>query len=289
MSWILVFKLMLISLVTLVSCKSSIEVTHSENRSPFSAFGVSYAKITPEQVEGYSMVIIESDFYSKAEIAQMKSKGTKVLAYISLGEVDTNRWYYPKLMEGGFLGKNKNWGSSFLNLEDSLTRSILIDQVLPELTKKGVDGIFMDTIDSVSPYTSRSSLASYMVEMIREIRKRNPDLLLVQNAGLFLLEDTSEYIDGVLMEDIASGYNFEQGEYFVKDDISYHERLSLLRSYSTRFDLPFLVLDFAIEAAAINKVQSRLDTLGMPYFISNIELSTLPVYSSRAMLNPGMN
>ncbi len=270
------FKTMLVALLTFLACKATNQLSEENGIASITHFGVSYAKLTPDQVEDYDLVIIEPDFYSKAEIDLLKDKGGKILAYITLGEVDSNRWYYPKLQERGFLGKNKNWNSSYLNLEDAETRAIILDQVLQEIVVKGVDGVFMDTIDAVSPYTNNSHLAPYMLELIREIRNRNPDLMLIQNSGLFLLEDSKEYVDGVLIEDIASGYDFENQEYFIKSDKAYHERLSLIQESSEKYDLPFFIIDFAVDTESIEEVKSRLDTLSFPYFISNIQLNQLP-------------
>lgn len=276
MFWKISFKTMLIALFTFLSCKATNEVSKEGGLSELTHFGVCYAKVTPEQVAGYELVIIEPDFYTKLEIEALKSNGTKILAYITLGEIDANRWYYPKLQERGFLGTNKNWNSSYLNLEDAVTRSVILNEVLPEVTAKGVDGIFMDTIDAVSPYTERFHLKPYMLELIKEIKTRNPDLLILQNSGLFLLEDSKEFIDGVLIEDIASGYNFEKQEYFIKDSEAYHERLRLIREYSEENKFPFFIVDFAIDTAAIKQVKTRLDSLSTPYFISNIQLNQLP-------------
>ncbi|GAB5408922.1 MAG: hypothetical protein BalsKO_12870 [Balneolaceae bacterium] len=242
-----------------------------------SPFGVCYSKVTPEQVQNYKMVIIEPDFYSKAEITALKATGTTIIAYITLGEVDSNRWYYPLLEERGFIGVNKNWNSSYLNLEDSLTRSIILDKVLPEIMIKGVDGIFLDTIDAVSPYTERRNLAPFMFSLIKGIRDQHPNKLIIQNAGLFLLEESKELIDAVLMEDIASGYNFSNKEYYIKDLNSFNERIDLVRTNSTKYNIPFLIIDFAESKTAIHEIKSRLDTLSFPYFISNIQLNQLPV------------
>ncbi len=276
----LFFKAMMISIITFLACKTTDEIVVGNGIESITHFGVCYAKVTQEDVQGYDLVIIEPDFYSKMEIESLQAKGTKIIAYITLGEIDSNRWYYPKLEERGFLGKNENWNSSFLNLEDSFTRSVILNEVLTEITAKGVDGIFMDTIDAVSPYAKNSHLEPYMLELIREIRNRNPELILIQNSGLFLLEESKDYVDGVLIEDIASGYDFENQEYFIKSVEAYHERSNLVRSYSDKFNLPFFIVDFAIEPSSIKEVESRLDVLNLPYFISNIQLNKLPVLTT---------
>lgn len=268
-----------ISLLT-IQCNNTSKISTNPmlKKTPF---GVCYSKITPEQVKNYKMVIIEPDFYSKAEITALKATGTTIIAYITLGEVDSNRWYFPLLEERGFLGINKNWNSSFLNLEDDVTRAIILEKALPEIMIKGVDGVFMDTIDAVSPYTERSNLSPYMLSLIQGIRERYPKKLIIQNAGLFLLDQSKSIIDAVLIEDIASGYDFVNKEYFIKDFDAYIRRLDLVKENSQKHNIPFLIVDFAETEMAINEIKSRLDSLSFPYFISNIELSRLPIRSEQ--------
>tara|TARA_R110000868_G_scaffold304437_23_gene565445 strand:+ start:10189 stop:11064 length:876 start_codon:yes stop_codon:yes gene_type:complete len=244
-------------------------------------FGVCYAKVTPEQIKNYELVIIEPDFYSKSEINALKATGTTIIAYMTLGEVDLNRWYFPLLEEEGFLGINENWNSSYLNLESDETRAIILDKVLPEIMIKGVDGVFLDTIDSVSPYTERSNLIPFMVEVIKGVRDRYPKTIIIQNAGLFLLEESKNVIDAVLIEDIASGYNFINKDYYIKDLNSFHERVEIISAASKKYNLPFLIVDFAEEPSALKEIKVRLDSLYFPYFISNIQLNQLPVKPER--------
>lgn len=239
-------------------------------------FGISYARVDPSQVSNYKMIIIEPDFYTPADIHSFKQKGPSVIAYVTLGEVDKYRWYYPDLEEIGFLGINENWDSPFLNLEDLKTRELILEKVIPRILEKGVDGLFLDTVDAVSPYTSRKHLAPYMLELIRGIREKYPNIVIIQNAGLFLLEETKYVVDAVAIEDVATMYNFDTKEYKIVTDEEYEDRMKLIRTHSKQSGLPFLIIDFAVTPETISTASNRLRSEGFPYFISNISLDTLP-------------
>ncbi|MEQ8525473.1 endo alpha-1,4 polygalactosaminidase [Gracilimonas sp.] len=260
---------------TLVQCKSTNQASFSiASQTPFA---VCYAKVTPDQLQNYSMVIIEPDFYSKEEMAALRATGTKIIAYITLGEVDTNRWYYPRLAEIGFLGKNENWNSFFVDLEKDETRQIILTEVLPRIAEKEVDGFFLDTVDAVSPVTERAHLQPYMVQLIEGIRKRYPAKIIIQNAGVFLLEETKDDIDAFLTEALASDYDFEKKEYKIRTAQEYNERLEYLNHYSEKSGKPYFIVGFADTDLKRSQIKTRLDTLARPYFISNIGLSELPV------------
>lgn len=239
-------------------------------------FAVCYAKVTPAQVKNYELVIVEPDFYSPEEIKSLRASGPKVIAYLTLGEVDENRWYFPKLEGHGFRGKNENWNSYYIDLEKEDVRQTILNEVIPEIAGKGVDGFFLDTIDAVSPETDRGDLQPYMVELIEAIRVKYPDKIIIQNAGLFLLDRTGDDVDAFLTEALASDYDFIDKEYMVRTDEEYNLRLGYLQHYVEENNIPYFILDYAGTPEQVEKIKTRLDTLHRPYFISNIGLSELP-------------
>ncbi|WP_212747554.1 endo alpha-1,4 polygalactosaminidase [Fodinibius saliphilus] len=251
--------------------------TESVKKIDVEPFAASYERISSlEKVASkYDLLIVEPDNYSKAAVDTLNTPDNTLLGYISLGEVNKFRWYYPLMEEQGFIGINENWDSPYLNLADSTTRSILLDKVLPNIMTKGYDGLFLDTIDNVAPYTERSHLQPYMLEIIAGIKERYPKAVVVQNAGLFMLDRTHKYIDAVLIEDVATNYNFKRKDYHLRSTESYREKVDRIIKLKQEYDLPFLIVDFAKTYSLKKLARNRLDTLGMPYFISTIELNDI--------------
>jgi len=264
----------LLSLLFIDQCKSTEQLTKADRYEPFA---VSYEDIeNPGQAASqYDLLIVEPDNYSKAEVDSLKRSSNTVLGYISLGEVNKYRWYYPLMEEQGFLGINENWDSPYLNLADSTVRSIMLDKVLPNIMAKGFDGLFLDTIDDVAPYTERSHLQPYMLDIIRQMRGRYTESVIIQNAGLFMLDRTSRYVDAVLIEDVATNYNFDLARYGLRPKSEYEEKVAKIKRLGSKYDKPFLIVDFARNEPLRNKAMSRLDTLDIPYFISTIELNDI--------------
>ena len=248
-----------------------------KEKSSLEPFAVSYEYIRnlKDAAEQYNLLIIEPENYSRSEIQLANDQSTKIIAYVTLGEVDRNRWYYPLLEERGFLGVNENWDSPYLNLADSTTRSIMLDQVVPNIMSKGFDGLFLDTVDDVAPYTERAHLQPHMLDIITKIRKSYPDALIIQNAGLFLLDKTHDLINGVLIEDVATSYNFDRKSYNLKSTDAYKEKAGSILKLKKKYKLPFLVVDFSDNKHLTNLTIKRLDSLSLPYFISSIELNDI--------------
>ncbi|MFY0698648.1 MAG: endo alpha-1,4 polygalactosaminidase [Balneola sp.] len=271
--------LIIIYLLT-VNCISSSSKLSED--STFDSFGVVYSDINPSVVSGYKLLIVEPYFYTKQEIIEFNSRGIKVVAYLSLGEVNESRRYFNEFKEIGLIGKNQNHGSYYLDLSEARIKEKFVNEIVPELLSYGYDGLFLDTIDAVAPYTLRRNMEQDMVDLISGIRSRNPDKLLIQNAGLFLLDKTAAFIDAVAIEAIASGYDFDKNEYQIKPVEEYEEKLEVIDSLHHNYKVPFLIIDFAENYGNSLLIKNRLEEAGYPFFISNIEFRGLPVLSGKS-------
>jgi len=259
----------LLMVVSISSCQNSREILK---------FGIDYSKVSVNSLKGYDMVVLEPFNYNYRETRQLLESKTKLIGYVSLGEVGASRWYYPLLKDKGLLlGKNENWDSYFINLTDTLSRRMLLNKVIPEIMDRGFDGLFLDTIDDVAPGTGRGNMQGDMVQLIREIRKRYPDIYIIQNRGMFLLNQTHKYVNALLIEDVASSYNFDQKKYYMVDDSTFKKRIENIDHYEAEINSgQLLLVDYATSDSLKKQVQQRLDTLKLPYFISSIKLDTLP-------------
>ena len=264
-----------IGALSFMSCSATDQAVTSLEYDDLSPFAVSYEKIQPQQAAPYDVIIVEPNHYNKSEVTAIKSTGTMVLAYVSLGEVNPDRWYYSILEERGFLGKNENWNSYYINLEDSVTYNLFFDKVFPELAFRGYDGFFLDTIDAVAPYTDRNHLQPHMARLINQIHTEYPDHIIIQNAGLFLLNKTAPAISAVLIEDVATHYDFQANLYTLKEKPEFEKKAAQMKKLSENSETPFLILDFAKDDILRTEAVKRLDTLAFPYFISSIELNAL--------------
>lgn len=273
-----------LTLITLyllsINCISSTQKL--SKGSIYDSFGVVYSDINPLTVSGYSVLIVEPYFYSRQDIIDFQSRGIKVLAYLSLGEVNESRRYFNDLKEIGLKGKNENHGSYYIDISNRRVKEKFLNQIVPQLLSFGYDGLFLDTIDAVSPYTIRRDMQQDMVELIQGIRKNSPGKILIQNAGFFLLDQTSEFVNAVAIEDVASGYDFEGNEYLIKPEKAFEERLNLIDSMHYNFGIPFLIIDFAENYEKSLIVKERLTKTGYPFFISNIEFKGLPNWSKNS-------
>ncbi len=238
-------------------------------------YTVYYGKGRVADLARYNLAILQPDTLSADELAQLKAKGTLVVAYLSVGEVEPERpWYTDGRADPRWiLGKNENWGSYFIDARQPGWQKLMIS-LAGEFIAKGFDGIFLDTVDTVSVYPETKD---GMLATIRGLRAAYPDALIVQNRGFSLVEDVVPALDAVMFEDVSTSYNFERKEYIYADNSA--EILDMV-DLRNRTKLVALGLDYAPAdnpgmAARAVKIARRY---GFIPAVSVINLDDIPNY-----------
>ncbi len=166
----------------------------------------------------------------------LRKAGVKCLVYVSLGEVSVSGPYYLEAKERGLLVRyNENWDSWVVDIRRPEWKAMLIEQIIPDALKAGYDGLFFDTLDSPidmqnrDPDTYKGTERS-AVELIKEIRKSFPKLLLCQNRGFEILGRTAKSIDYLLIEGLSSSMDIATQ---TRTDVSNADRDFLLSKTDT--------------------------------------------------------
>lgn len=235
-----------------------------------------YGKMKPEEVKGYKYVIVESKHYFPSNIRVMKSQNEKVLAYISLGEVNAAAVHYEKLKKHT-LGKNKIWNSYYLNLKSDKTQETLMGMI-DELFDKGYDGLFLDNFDNFTIHGPQKEQKEYIVAFMKMIKEKYPKKVFIQNAGLELVPETAKYVDAVAIESVATDYSFKTKKYALRDKTQYTNYINRINEINKTYNVPMILIEYADTAKLVDKIEDRIDSTKYNYFIGRIDLQTIPQY-----------
>ena len=230
---------------------------------------------------GFKLIILEPDNV----VVAPKTSATLFIGYISLGEAEEFRWYWDEIKNEGFvLEENPDWeGDYYVDVRDPLWQKYVIDHIIPEILNKGFDGLFMDTIDTAEylEYVDAEKYAGSvdaMVEMIKKIRVNYPDIYIISNNGLILLDRITDCIDFALVEDLYTTYDFDKNEYGVQSSETTAEMFSVLKNFSKKTNLPILTLDYVDPSNKkdIKKVMKKSRADGFYPYVADIHLLALP-------------
>ena len=171
----------------------------------------------PELLQGYSLVVLDPGF--AGDLKAVKAKGAKVLAYLSLGEINEQRQEFAQAKSMQLLLEaNPNWpGARAVDIRDARWRAIIVQSVASSLLARGFDGLFLDTIDSSLWLEKReparfTGMMDAAVTLISGLHAASPSSILVMNGGLELAGRLRGTVDRIAIESTLSTWDFVRKE-----------------------------------------------------------------------------
>ena len=237
----------------------------------------------PAIARRYRLLVLEP--HHARSIAPLRGPGSRLLGYVSLGEVERNRSYFAALDAAGALGPpNPNWPDArMLDLRHEAARRAVIDRIVPEVLALGYDGIFIDTMDSVEAMEQQNPIANKgMVAagaaLIGQLRARFPNMRMMLNRGYAMLPDVATSIDIVLGEAMASRWNFTTKRYELLRDSDWQWQADRLRAARARNPaLTLTTLDYWDPSAPrqIASLYARERAAGFRPYVATLALDRL--------------
>ncbi|RKR14581.1 uncharacterized protein (TIGR01370 family) [Maribacter vaceletii] len=251
---------------------------HTKDNSIQEKLFVCYGKVNPELVKGYALVIIESGHYSSSEIAVFNKNNKKVVAYLSLSEVNEYASFY-KEIKPYTLGKNDTWNSHFIDIKNKNAQQVLLNEI-NRMQKKGVQGLFLDNLDNVSKWGNLYNQKEEFISFLKNLKSKNKDIYLVQNGGLFLAKDFKNITNAILIESVISSYNFEKKEYKLRDKVTKKQIVENLRATKKQVKKPIYIIEYAETLEMKTIINKELKKMGFSSFVGQIDLQTIPKFKS---------
>jgi uncharacterized protein (TIGR01370 family) len=267
------------------------------------SYTVYYGEEKIEEMSKFDLAILETASQTKEAIAELTKAGTKSIAYISVGEADPDTWYYEFVDEKWKLGDNVNWNSKFIDVRHQGWHDLVLKKMIPHIVDYGVQGLFLDTVDSVDV---EPKMKDDMIRLIREIRETFPQLIIVMNRGLTIMDEAVPYVDGVMFESFSGNVDWDTVDWNVnppkavypkweKGDLLWTTDIAIrLGEWQRKTGLTVLSLDYAHpgETEHINYAYERATAFGsglwdfVPY-VSTLDLFNIYNHESTYKRNDG--
>jgi uncharacterized protein (TIGR01370 family) len=270
----------LLVLLSLASCSTFTDASAPEPPARIAAvesFATYFADPWRDTLATFDLVILDPDNRSEQEIRRLHAAGAQPIAYVNLGEAETYRYFWDQVEDEWLLGPNPNWPDHYyVDARAEGWRRLLLDTVIPNIMDKGFEGLFFDMVDTALPGLHPETRPG-MIQLIQEIRRADPESLLLMNNGLFLVDEVETFIDALVVENVFTRYDFDNDRY-VRTASSERRRLvSELHRARQEYGLRSFLLNYAgagtspDRAYALQHAQeARLLT-----FVSTVELDTI--------------
>ena len=245
---------------------------------------VYYAAAAPvEAFDGYSLLVLDSEVHPP--IRALVDRGKTLLGYLSLGEVERGWPWFRKVRDLGLLhGENPNWkGSYFVDLRDPRWTALVIEQLIPDILRRGFHGLFFDTLDNAG-YLERTDPERYkgMVEaaarLVRSIRRHYPSIPMMMNRAYEVLPAVETDIDMMLGESVYADYNFQTSQYNLVDPSLYQRQVGWLREAKARRPgLRIMTLDYwaPADTAGIRRIYDTERANGFEPYVATSKLDRI--------------
>ncbi|MFH1830235.1 MAG: endo alpha-1,4 polygalactosaminidase [Pseudomonadota bacterium] len=233
-----------------------------------------------KEIPRYDLYILDSS--NHPDLVPLKTHGSKVVGYVSFGEVNKTDPRFDEFMREGLLvEENENWpGSHRVDIRNDKWHSYVLNTLIPKTLSEGFDGIFIDTIDTahyLEQVKGMKGASRGAIKLLKEVRKKYPNLIIILNNGLSLLNDVGMIIDALLIEDVYTLYDFKKKQYKMAADKWSNERLIPLKEFQDKFQKPVLTLDYLKprDKKNIRKVAKKAKAQGFIPYVSDIDLKTI--------------
>lgn len=250
-------------------------------RYPHLAWTLFYGEdLEPAAFEGFDLVVLDPGF--KGPLTPMRDRGTEVLGYLSLGEIKRTNPLFARIDDPDlFIGDNPNWPDTVLcDVRRPAWRTLILDVAVPALLERGFSGLFFDTLDT-PPHLEQTDPERYAgmrlaaIDLVRTIRRRHPDRMLLMNRGYALLPELIGQVDGVVAESLLTTYDAPANGYRWTEPSELDPHRQALRPLTeAEPPVPILSLDYwdAEDSATIAKIYTCERDLGHRPYVAQILL-----------------
>ena len=157
-----------------------------------------------DSLNTYDTVVIDAQYFDKAEIDAFRAAGHTIYSYINVGSIENFRDYYSEY-KYLTLGEYENWDEEFwIDVSDSRWQDFMIKEMIPSLLEKDIDGFFVDNCDVYYQYPEEQILDGLTVIMCS----------LVDTGKAVLINGGDTYLDAYCSgsgqwNDVITGINQE--------------------------------------------------------------------------------
>lgn len=228
----------------------------------------------------YDIIILDSEY--PKDIGLLLEDGKTVFGYLSLAELSDKRSYFNEVrQEGLLLNENKNWpGSYAIDIRNRRWKERVIEQLIPELVRRGFRGVFIDTLDNVGDLERRDparyrGMRDAASDIVASIRANYPYLKVMVNRGYDLIPAIGDKVDFVLGESVFTTYDFKSKKYHNVQTESYNSQVELLHTLQQKFpNLQVLTLDYwdADDPEMVSKIYAVQSQNGFSPYVATIGL-----------------
>ena len=252
------------------------------------SWGYQLQNIKPGKIAGCSGDLVVIDYcnddrpFSPAEVAAMRQRPDGscrlVLAYMSIGEAESYRFYWDKSwrrQRPSWLGKeNPDWDENYaVKFWDPNWQEIVFDYA-DRIVAAGFDGVYLDKVDAFEDMGHKEAMVDFVANIAARVKAQRADLLVVSQNGQELISNARfrNAIDAFAREDLFYGED-EDGERNEAESI--RDSLKVLKRFAAD-GKPVFVVEYPRTDEQARSVQREIAEQGFIGLLARRDLDRPP-------------
>lgn len=225
-----------------------------------------------DDLSDYRTVVIDAQFFTAEDVKAFKAKGHKVLTYLNVGSLENDRPYYKEYVDLA-LGEYEHWEEEvWIDVENEKWQKLILDDLVPSLIDKGVDGFFVDNCDVYYFYPT-SGIFDGLTTIMRGLVKTDLDVII--NSGDCFLDtycedigNWNDVITGINQETIFSGIEWDD-ETFTTCNAEDHEFFSDYVERYGKMGADIYLLEYTTDKDLKDQIVSYCKEHGFKYYVTD--------------------
>ena len=233
----------------------------------------------------YDVVVVDSQDYTKEEIATIRKAGAKVLSYINVGAIEKERSYFSSIKNKGLLVcKYDNWDGEWWVDASATAWREQIALLAKEMLKKGVDGFWVDNLDVYYmadeewkwSSSKKKTLYSQLKDILSDLHKLG--YVMVNGGDVFvskLMSEDPKYkgvgiIDAINQETVFSSITSYSGDgKFGKQSSNEHKYFIEYVELAAEHGIEVFLLEYTTDSALITEITKYCNEKGFSFCVSS--------------------
>ena len=149
--------------------------------------------------------------FTRAQVEQMQRKpdGSRrvVLSYMSIGEAEDYRWYWPHRSSAWLGGENSKWRGNYGVRFWHADWQQIIFEYTDKIVAAGFDGVYLDKVDQFEDMGHKDDMVEFVARIAARAKSQRSDFMVVSQNGDALIPDAKfrRAIDAFAREDLLYG------------------------------------------------------------------------------------
>ena len=225
-----------------------------------------------DRLKDYETVVIDAQHFTKEQIEAFKARGHKVYSYINIGSLENFRSYYKEYKDLK-LGKYEHWDEEiWINVADQRWQDFMQNDMIPNLTAKGIDGFFVDNCDVYYNYR-KPGILDGLTSIMKALVATGKAVLI--NGGDCYLDSYCknggswrDVITGINQETVFSKIIWDKNKFgrAGKEDHKYF--LSYIERYAKQ-GADIYLLEYTKDKKLIKEIEEYCANKGFGYYVSD--------------------